>query len=502
MNNRIKINLWGNEIGRLIWDKERHNSIFQYNDDLKDIPDIAPLIASPRQMRGHLIMGSEEDKFQRLPPFIADSLPDAWGDKLFDYWRLQNKIPTADINPLDKLSFIGKRGMGALEFEPDTLVRTSDEQIDIASLSALSQKIYNQREEMHILPEESITMQQLLLLGTSAGGRQSKAVIAINPETGEIRSGQIPGRKDFKYYILKFGNKERSTAELEMSYFEMARKAGIRMTDCSLLEVEGDRHFITERFDRTSGEKIHTQTLAAMNQDANSYEKLISTCQMLRLPTSATEEIFRRMVFNVLANNTDDHTKNFSFLMGKDGKWDLSPAYDLTFIFNTKGFLPEEEHCLTIRGKQQGINREDLLSFAEENRIEKPEAIIEQVASAVSEFRPLSQKNHIEAQWIGRIESYLSDNLKTICEKKNIPEQGKKTIMIGSHKVSNMHIEQAYLGNYHLIATIDGYPRRYVLRPKMAEYKEIAEKGKDNISQKRLEEMVKELLIKRKSISL
>ena len=183
-------------------------------------------------------------------------------------------------------------------------------------------------------------MQSLLTVGTSAGGRQPKAIIAINKETGEIRSGQIAGLEGFEYYLLKFGNSQHSAAELEMTYYELATSAGINMMPSELYSVEGNNHFMTKRFDRDGEKKVHTQTLAAIYPDADSYEQLITVCRKLHLPEADCQEVFRRMVFNILSNNTDDHNKNFSFIMQKDGSWRLSPAYDITYITDNGGYLP------------------------------------------------------------------------------------------------------------------------------------------------------------------
>jgi len=202
--------------------------------------------------------------YQKLPSFIADSLPDAWGNQLFEQWRKEQHISERNVTPLEKLAFIGKRGMGALEFVPEVDRGPITDIINIKALADLAQKIVEERESIIILPEETLTMQSLIAVGTSAGGRQPKGIIAMNQETGEIRSGQIETDTGFDYYLLKFGNKERSLAELEQTYYEMAIEAGINMMESRLLEVEGTKHFLTKRFDRDQSGKIHTQTLAAM----------------------------------------------------------------------------------------------------------------------------------------------------------------------------------------------------------------------------------------------
>ena len=411
----LKVMLWGKEVGRLCIDPRRHLPYFEYNREwIESGLDISPLDASiklPQNLRP--IFGASEKMYQKLPPFLADSLPDAWGNELFEQWRLQQGIKPGEITPLDKLAFIGKRAMGALEFLPETSNFNLKEIISLKALIDLAEQIYTQRENARIAPDQSLTMQALMAVGTSAGGRQPKAIIAINSETGEIRSGQVGTMKGLKYCILKFGIKERSTAELEMTYYGMAKKAGIQMMPCWLMDVEGDKHFVTQRFDREGEKKLHMQTLAALYPEADSYERLLWVCRKMRLSEHDSEEVFRRMVFNILANNTDDHNKNFSFLMDEQDRWRLAPAYDMTYIFNTGGFLPETRHCLMIRGKYDGITLEDVMELAVENGIRKAESIIGEVGKAVMEFRTIAEKNGVKEQWISAVENTLNKNLES-----------------------------------------------------------------------------------------
>lgn len=410
----LKVMLWDKEIGRLSWDGKRGVAYFEYSREfLSGSLDAFPLtasIGSPASRRP--IMGDKETKlYRKLPPFLADSLPDAWGNQVFECWRIENGINNQDITPLDILSFIGKRGMGALEFMPESSGIKKSERLNLEALTELAKRIFVERENVKIRRDESLTMQALIAVGTSAGGRQPKAIIAMNPETGEIRSGQTAGLKGFEYCILKFGDARRSSAELEMAYYEMALAAGIEMMACRLIEVDGEAHFVTRRFDRDEERKLHMQTLAAIYPDADSYEKLLMVCRKMRLPESTQEEVFRRMVFNILANNTDDHNKNFSFLMDESGKWRLSPAYDMTYIFNTGGYLPETMHCLMMQGKLSGQTMDDALRIAKDNGIRKAEAIIGQVAEAVGRFRGFAEKYHVQERWISAVETCLTSHL-------------------------------------------------------------------------------------------
>ena len=490
----LKVMLWGREVGRLCIDPRRHLPYFEYNREwIENGLDISPLDASiklPQSLRP--IFGASEKMYQKLPPFLADSLPDAWGNALFEQWRLQQGIKPGEITSLDKLAFIGKRAMGALEFFPETYDFNPVEDIKLKALIDLAEQIYTQRENAHIDSDQSLTMQALMAVGTSAGGRQPKAIIAINSETGAIRSGQIGGLKGFEYCILKFGIKERSTAELEMTYYEMAIKAGIKMMPCWLMDVEGDKHFVTKRFDREGEKKFHMQTLAALYPEADSYERLLWVCRKMRLSELDSEEIFRRMVFNILANNTDDHNKNFSFLMDEHGRWSLSPAYDLTYIFNTGGFLPETRHCLMIRGKYEGITLEDVMALAAENGIRKAESIISEVGKAVLEFRTFARRNGVKEQWISAVENTLNGNLESwgLANAKATYSY----LDTDGRKIENARLEQQYKGNYHLLAIIDGKERKYVIRKKTPEHDNISSMGIDNLPEDYLKQLISRFL--------
>jgi len=474
----------------LTWHDARKTTFFVYNPEfLKGSLDVAPLAASIHHpLSTRAIFGEVERIYQKLPSFIADSLPDAWGNQLFEQWRKENKLTERSVTSLEKLAFIGKRGMGALEFVPEIERGTMNDRIDIKALADLAEKIAIEHENVSILPDESLTLQSLIAVGTSAGGRQPKGIIAMNRETGEIRSGQVDLEPDYDYYILKFGDKARSSAELEQTYYEMALAAGINMMESRLLEVDGTRHFLTKRFDRNEAGKLHTQTLAAMDPEADSYEKLFAVCRKLHLPEVDCQELFRRMVFNILANNTDDHHKNFTFIMDRQGTWRLSPAYDMTYIFDTGGYLPNKEHCLMIGGKYQDITLADVILFANENGIRAPKSIIRKVAAAVSSFRTMAEKNGVSDEWTGRVETAIIDHLKAWGEWQE--ESATKEWTINGHSVSDIRIGQAYKGNFHLFATIDGKKRKYVIGKNKEEFPMIEKTGIANLSAEQLKAMV------------
>ena len=486
----LRVILWDEEIGRLSWDDRRRLSYFTYNPEfIKKGLNVSPLVAPVDGVRALApVWGDDAKIYQKLPAFVADSLPDAWGNQLFDLWRLQNHLSGAEITPLDKLSFIGKRGMGALEFLPESSRERKAEKIDMKSLADLAERIFTERENARIKSDESITMQSLLTVGTSAGGRQPKAIIAINSKTGEIRSGQITGLEGFDYYLLKFGNSEFCSAELEMTYYELAMAAGISMMPSALYTVEGNNHFITKRFDRDGQKKVHTQTLAAIYPDADSYEQLITVCRKLHLPEADCQEVFRRMVFNIMSNNTDDHNKNCSFIMSKDGSWRLSPAYDITYIINRGGYLPNEDHCMFIRAKLRDITRDDVIEFARDNGIRRPDAIIRDVVGSLKQFRSVALKHGVAEEWIGRVENTLSDHLKAWGELDDDIKSAE--IEINGHTIANMRIDQTYKGNYHLYANIDGNERKFVVGKNKEEYPLIEKTGLTNISDEMLKSMV------------
>lgn len=502
MTRSLKVILWDEEIGRLAWDERRKLSYFIYNPEfVRKGLNVSPLVAPVDGIKAQMPVWGENAKiYQKLPAFLADSLPDAWGNQLFDLWRQQNHLASADITPLDKLSFIGRRGMGALEFMPEFARERRAEKIDMKSLADLAERIFRDRENARILPEESITMQSLLTVGTSAGGRQPKAIIAINRNTGEIRSGQIAGLVGYDYCLLKFGDSQYCSAELEMTYYDLATAAGITMMPSELYAVEGNHHFMTRRFDRDGEKKVHTQTLAAIYPDADSYEQLIWVCRKLHLPEPDCQEVFRRMVFNILANNTDDHNKNFSFIMQDDGSWRLSPAYDITYVLDRGGYLPNEDHCLYIRAKLRNITREDVIQFAHDNGIRRPDAIIRDVVGALMQFRSVATRNGVSDQWTGRVEATIINHLKAWGEW----EEGCQTsiLTVDDHDVSDFRIEQQLKGNYLLQATIGGKELRYIIRKKTPEHNLLAKIGLANVTDQMKREFVSRFLLPKTSYNM
>ena len=336
-SNVVKVKLWGKDVGYLSWDKKTKAAVFEYESSFLETKlDIAPLtmsITSPRSKKQLPWIGDKDKLYQGLPPMIADSLPDKWGDSLFSAWLRDNNISTKNITPIDHLAFIGSRAMGALEYEPaHELGDNSAFPVDIQQLYAFAKHILNERETTVQSQENSILWQDLIKISSSPGGKRPKAIIALNSETGEIISGQGSVPDGFEHYILKYDdNTVYPYAKLEYVYYLMALDAGIKMMP-SELRIYGDiTHFLTKRFDRSNNEKIHVQTLAAISPLSDSYEDIFFVIRKLNLPAEDSKQQFLRMVFNVITRNVDDHSKNFAFCMDRKGAWRLSPAYDLTY---------------------------------------------------------------------------------------------------------------------------------------------------------------------------
>lgn len=408
--NVVSIRLWDKEVGRVYWNNAYQCAVFSYNPDfVKGKLDIAPFTHSIKTT-SRPFLGNSDKLYEGLPEFVADSLPDKWGTLVFERWAEENDIRRKDITPVDKLSFIGKRGMGALEFVPSVEIEESiADDLNLERLYDLAQKIFEERERSHITSGESITLQSLYDAGTSAGGQHPKAVIAINEKTQEIRSGQVIQGDGYEYYILKFADaKGYPNAEIEQTYYDMAVAAGIDIMPSRLICIEGKNHFLTKRFDRQGNRKIFTQTLAALSPEATGYDDLFYIARQLNVPKDEQLELFRRMVFNVMTANIDDHSKNFSFMLLIEDGWHITPAYDLTFTTDLDGMQFYNHHELSILGKKSDIRIGDMQKFAELNSIRNSMTVIEEVSDAVSQFRTFATHNNVPEYWIDRIEEHLS----------------------------------------------------------------------------------------------
>ena len=400
------VKIWGETVGAIAWNSETAVASFEY--DPKFIAakiDLAP-IKMPINNSIKRIFSFPELRniktFKGLPGLLADVLPDDYGNQLINSWLAQQGRPENSMNPVELLCFIGTRGMGALEFEPSQLKpnkRAFD--VEVANLIAISQKMLSKRVgfETNLTEDEQSAMLDILKIGTSAGGARPKAIIAYNEKTGQVKSGQTEAPKGFEHWLIKldtvsdvqFGE-STGFGRIEMAYYLMAKACKIEMMECRLLEENGRAHFMTKRFDREDGDqKHHIQTLCAMQHyDFNqitsfSYEQLFQTMRILRLPYPQANQMFRRMVFNVIARNCDDHTKNFAFRLKKDGDWELTPAYDICFAYRP-GSEWVSQHNLSINGKRTAITRDDLLIVAKAMNIKKANNIVDQISKTVTNW--------------------------------------------------------------------------------------------------------------------
>jgi serine/threonine-protein kinase HipA len=420
------VRLWGTRIGAISLPDEERAASFEYDPEfvssgIAPAPLEMPLEAS----RIYRFPGLAEASFSGLPGMLADSLPDRYGNALIDAWLATRGRTPESFDAVERLCYVGRRGMGALEFEPARGPRAAtDHPLDVEALVELAAEVMSKRADLAVSlrrPGRRDALREILRVGTSAGGARPKALIALNPESGEVRSGQLELRPGFEHWILKFDGVDDSSRELgssrgygaiELAYSWMAKRAGIEMTECRLLEEGGRRHFMTSRFDRAEdGDKLHMQSLAALahldyNQPgANSYEQAFQTIRGLELPHEAAEQQFRRMVFNVVARNQDDHVKNIAFLMDREGRWSLSPAFDMVYAYNPAGRWTAQ-HQMSINGKRDRIAVEDLRRVATVASLRRGQAetILADVVEAVTAWPELAAKAGVDEERIARIE--------------------------------------------------------------------------------------------------
>lgn len=413
-----RVNLYGHTVGFLRWDSNREIALFEYSDSFigKGI-DPSPILMPVRQGRVYSFPDLGSETFKRLPGMIADSLPDTYGRALFDRWLALTGRQSSNV--VETLCFLGKRCMGALEFEPAMdIPYGKDMKIELESLVEVASEALAEKEEFgaNLDTDKKAAIAEIVRLGTSAGGQRAKAIIAYNEKTGEVRSGQVEAPKDFDYYLIKLDgvNAEAGFREtqnfgrLEYSFSKLVKACGIKMSDCSLIEENGRAHFLTKRFDRENGEKIHMQTLCGIAHydyrmlRSYSYEQAFNVMRALRLPYSDAQEMFRRMVFNVILRNQDDHTKNISFLMDKTGRWRLSPAYDMGFAYNPQGGWTSQ-HQMSINGKFDNIDRKDLLECAKRNNIKEATDIIDNIIEVASQWPEMARKCDVPKSMIDSI---------------------------------------------------------------------------------------------------
>lgn len=426
-----EVHIWGMPVGAVIWDARTQLSSFQYEKPfLNKGYELSP-IKMPLK-NGDMIYtfpelrqskNQTESTFKGLPGLLSDALPDRYGNQLMDVWLAQNGRPPGNMNPVEQLCFIGSRGMSALEFEP-ALMKTDKRtfSVEIESLVSVAHKVLTSRANMraNLVEDEQQAMKELLKIGTSAGGARPKAVIVYNEKSGEVRSGQTRAPKGFEHWLIKldgvsdaqFGA-SHGYGRVEYAYYLMAKDCGIHMTECRLFEEHGRAHFMTKRFDREgSHTRHHVQTLCGIqhfdyaNLYSYSYEQVFQTMRMLKLTYPEAEQMFRRMVFNVMATNYDDHTKNVAFRLKQNGRWELAPAYDVCFAYDPSNIWVSQ-HTLSINGKHKEISRSDLMTLARANSIRNGEAIIDETKDVVSHWNSYARKVDIAP----KLRALIADNL-------------------------------------------------------------------------------------------
>ena len=431
------VTLWGTRIGAVSW--RDGLGWFEYTPAfLASGIEVAPFtmpLGESRRGRVWSFPALRGDTFRGLPGLVADALPDRFGNAVIDAWIAGRGVAREDFDPVKRLCYVGSRGSGALEFEPAELARREESDVlDVAALVELASLVLTDREAFAVrLGEEgearTSAVNDILRVGTSAGGARAKAVILWNPDTGEVRSGQVSDPaatgRGLTHWILKFdgvaGNRDRELLDpegyglIEYAYHLMAVAAGIEMTECRLLREGGRHHFATRRFDRTDdGKKLHMQTLCALAHldfelaGAHSYEQAMQLMRRLGLPLSALEEQLRRAAFNVLARNQDDHTKNIAFLMDKRGRWSLSPAYDVTYAYNPAGEWTGQ-HQMMLNGKRDAFELEDFVEVGRTVGLKRgrARAIVEEVAAVVERWPDFAAEAGVEPEDVARIQRTL-----------------------------------------------------------------------------------------------
>jgi len=438
MQNLAEVWLWDKLVGALAWAPDTATATFEYTPEwVKTGVQIAPL-HMPSHADGARIFHFPQlnrDTYKGLPACFADTLPDDFGNAVINAWLARNGRDPQSFNPLERLLYSGKRGMGALEYAP-ALRQThssSNNKFELDSLISMAQQVLDQRagvsSQLHNAGNDDLTA--ILQVGTSAGGARAKALVAINKSRTEIRSGQVDAPEGFEHYLLKFdgiveqGNKRETFGDpqgfgrMEYAYYLMAKDAGIAMTPCELL-IDGERaHFLTQRFDRIGNHKLHYQSLCAIDHadfkmpGYYSYEQLFAVARQLRLSRAEAVEIYRRMVFNIIARNHDDHSKNFGFILPDPRtQWQLAPAFDIAYSYKP-GSPWVNSHQLSMNGKRDNFTREDLLTLAKliSNFTKEAKVIIQQTLDVISQWKKYAQIAEVPEDFTREIQQNLRLNL-------------------------------------------------------------------------------------------
>ena len=418
MTNTAIVKIWNNTVGAIAWDENSKLGSFEFEPSfLKQNLDLSPIKMPISEAKGRIFTFSElrnNQTFKGLPGLLADALPDKYGNALINAWLSRQGRASGSMNPIETLCFIGKRAMGALEFEPpEPKEANKATKIEVSDLVQIANEILTGRKNFatNLSEDEEKALIDILKIGTSAGGARAKAVIAYNSETNEVRSGQTEVPKGFSHWLIKFDGVSDSQfgasygyGKVEMAYHLMAKDAEIEMTECKLLEENNRAHFMTRRFDRIlNNEKIHIQSFCALQHfdfnDINSYsyEQLFETMRILALPYQQAEQLFRRMVFNVISRNCDDHTKNFAFTMDKTGNWKLAPAFDVCHSYRPESTWVSQQ-SLSVNGKRQNITKDDFLNVAKQMNIKKASNIVEQINNVIQNWKQYASQTNVSVE--------------------------------------------------------------------------------------------------------
>jgi len=415
-----EVHIWGKLVGAIAWDPTRGYATFEYAHRFKQLNwELAPLkmpVSNAKNLYAFPELREKDqveyDTFKGLPGLIADALPDKYGNQLMNIWLAQQGRAQDSMNPIEMLCFMGRRGMGALEFLPTAMKENKRTfSIEMDGLVHIAQRMLSQREDFvtNLQKDEEKALLDILKIGTSAGGARPKAVIAFNPKTGEVKSGQTSVPKGFEHWLIKLDGvsdvqlgASKGYGRLEMAYYTMALACGIHMMPSRLLEENNRAHFMTKRYDREDGNvKHHVQTFCAMKHfDFNlvnsfSYEQLFQAMRELKLDYQDAEQMFKRMVFNVIARNCDDHTKNFGFLLKQGGKWELAPAYDVCHAYRPNSQWVSQ-HALSLNGKRKGHTKADLLVIGASIKCKKASEIIDHIQATVNQWERFAKDVNID----------------------------------------------------------------------------------------------------------
>lgn len=429
MNDTAEVYLWGTRIGIIHQNISKAYATFEYDADFVNSGiEVSPL-RMPLGKNIYEFPALVGDPFYGMPGLVADSLPDRFGNAVIEQWLMSLGKSLSDFTAIDRLCYTGKRGMGALEYIPASAdIKDIDENINVREMVKFASYVLSNRENISLNANDSLTYSQLVQVGSSAGGARAKALIAWNENTNEVRSGQMQLGPGYDYWLMKFDNVSKNGDHgledkpeytlIEYAYYLMAKSCGITMNECRIYNSDGDHHFMTKRFDRKNGKKLHMQSLGALahisyqEPGVCGYELAAMYMKEIGLSYKEIEQFYRRMVFNCLAVNQDDHVKNISFIMDKSGKWMLSPAYDITFSYNpTNKWL--RAHQMTVNGKATEIALSDLLSAGEKMGIKgrRCKDIISEIVASVSDFVTYAEQAGIKEKTYEYIISVIDANI-------------------------------------------------------------------------------------------